>query len=111
MNKDEILARSRAENKNRDIYGQEVLNQASKSTVTVQMVLATVFFVAEIFAGKGINYGLWALVASANMTIYWVKYIKLHQKHEFVMAVVYTIFVTLMSGCYIYNLLVSSAIL
>ena len=110
MNKDEILARSRAENKNRDIYGQEVLNQASKSAVTVQMVLATVFFVAEIFAGKGINYGLWALVASANMTIYWVKYIKLHQKHEFVMAVVYTIFVALMSGCHIYNLTVPSAI-
>jgi len=35
MNKDEILAISRAENKNKDIYEQEVLKQASRSAVVV----------------------------------------------------------------------------
>ena len=89
----------------------EVLNQASKSAVVVQMVLATIFFVTEVFAGKGINYGLWAIVASANMTIYWIKYMKFHHKQVLVMAVLYTVFVSLMSGCHIYNLFVSSAIL
>ncbi len=110
MNKDEILAKSRAENKNRDVYEQEVLKQASKSAVVVQMVLAAIFFVTQIFVGGGINWGLWALVFSANMTIYWVKYIKLHRKHELVIAIVYTILVSVMSGYYIYNLIVSSTI-
>ena len=110
MNKDEILAKSRAENKNKDVYEQEVLKQASKSAVVVQMALATLFFVTQIFVGEGINWGLWALVFSANMTINWVKYIKLRRKHELMIAIAYTILVSVMSGYYIYNLIVSSTI-
>lgn len=82
MNRDEILAKSRAENKNQDVYEQEVLKQASRSAVVVQMAFAALFFVTQIFVGEGINYGLWALIFSANMTIYWVKYMKLHLKHD-----------------------------
>ncbi len=110
MNKDEILAKSRAENKNKDIYEQEVLKQASRSAVVVQMALATLFFVTQIFTGRGVNWGLWALVFSASMTINWVKYIKLHRKLELLIAIAYTILVSIMSGYYIYNLIVSSPI-
>ena len=62
MNKDEILAKSRAENKNKDVYEQEILKQASESAVVVQMVLATIFFVTQILVDNGTNWGLWALV-------------------------------------------------
>ena len=110
MDEDEILAKSRAENKNKDIYEKEVLKQASKSAVIVQMILAAIFFVTQIFVGEGINWGLWALVFSTNMTIYWVKYIKLRRKHELMIAIAYTILVSVMSGYYIYNLIVSSTI-
>ena len=111
MDRDEILAKSRAENKNKDVYEQEVLKHASRSAVVVQMALATIFFVTQIFVGEGINWGLWALVFSANMTINWVKYIKLHRKYELIIAIAYTILVSVMSGYYIYNLIVSSTIL
>ncbi len=111
MNKEEVLAKSRAENKNKDVYVQEVLKQASRIAVLVQMVLATIFFVTQIFAGKGINWGLWALVFSTNMTINWVKYISLHRRNELVMAIAYTILVSVMSGYHIYNLIMSSTIL
>ena len=110
MNKEEILEKSRKENRNKDVYEQEVLKQASRSAVVVQMSLATIFFVTQIFAGGGINWGLWALVFSANMTINWVKYIKLHRKYELAIAIAYTIMVSVMSGYYIYNLIVSSPI-
>lgn len=110
MNKDEILAKSRAEHKNRDVYEQEVLKQASRSAVVVQMALATLFFVTQIFTGGGVNWGLWALVFSASMTINWVKYIKLHRKCELLIAIAYTILVSIMSGYYIYNLIASSPI-
>ena len=111
MEREDILAKSRAENKNKDIYEQEVLKQASRSAVVVQMALATIFFVTQIFAGEGINWGLWALVFSANMTINWVKYIKLHRKYELAIAIAYTILVSVMSGYHIYNQIVSSTIL
>lgn len=108
MNKEEILAMSRKENKDKDIYEQEVLKQASKSAVVVQMVFATLFFVTQVLTGGGINWGLWAIVFSANMTINWVKYIKLHRESELVIAVAYTLLVSIMSGYYIYDLIISS---
>lgn len=108
MNKDEILAKSRAENKNKDVYEQEVLKHASRSAVVVQMILATIFFVTQILVDKGINWGLWALVFSTSMTINWVKYIKLRHRQELITAIVYTVFVSVMSGYYIYNLITSS---
>lgn len=110
MNKDEILAISRAENKNKDIYEQEVLKQASRSAVVVQMSLATLFILIQIFTVGGINWGLWAIVFSANMTINWVKYIKLRRDNELLIALAYTVLVLIMSGYYIYNLIASSTI-
>ena len=111
MNKEEILEKSRTENKNKDIYEQEILKQANTSAVIVMMVLATIFFAAQIFVGGGINWGIWALVFSANMTTFWVKYIKFGRKHEFLLAIAYTVLVAAFSGFHIYNLIVSSTIL
>lgn len=111
MNKDEILAKSRAENRNKDVYEQEVLKQANQSAVVVQMALATIFFVTQIFAGGGTNWGLWAIVLSANMTINWMKYIKLRRKFELALAIVYTILVSVMSGYHIYDIIVSATII
>ena len=111
MNKEEILEMSRAENKNKDFYELEVLKQSGTSTVIVMMALAAIFFSAQIFVGGGTNWGLWAIVFSANMTTFWVKYIKLRRKHELVLAIAYTALVSAMSGCHIYNLVTSSTIL
>lgn len=96
---------------NKDIYEKEVVKQASTSSVIVMMILATIFFIVQIIAGGGINWGIWALVFSVNMTTFWVKYIKLRRKHELVMAIAYTIFVSACSVGHIYNLIVSSTIL
>ena len=111
MNRDEMLAKSRSENKNKDVYEQEVLKQASRSAVVVQMALATIFFVTQIFAGEGINWGLWALVFSANMTLPWVKYVKHRRKHVLTVAIAYTLLLPVLSGYYIYNMIASFAFL
>lgn len=111
MNREEILEKSRAENKNRDIYEQEVLKQANAIAVVVMMILATVFFAAQIFVGGGTNWGIWALVFSANMTTFWVKYTKLRRRHELVMAIVSTAIVAIFSAEHIYHLIASSTIL
>ena len=55
MNKEEILAKGRAENKNKDLYEQEILKQASRIAVMVQMILAAIFFLTQIFVDKGTN--------------------------------------------------------
>ena len=111
MNKEEILEKSRAENRNRDIYEQEILKQASAGSVIVMLVLSVVFFAAQIFVGGGTNWGVWALVFSTHMTTFWVKYWRLRRGHELVMALIYTALVALFSGGHIYHLIASSTIL
>lgn len=111
MDREEILAKSRAENKNQDVYEQEILKLAGKTAVVVQMILAAVFFAVQAVTGGGINWGLWALVVSADMTLSWVKYVKLRHKPELAIAIVYTIVVSVMSGYHIYSLIASSTTL
>lgn len=111
MDKDAVLAKSRAENKNSDMYEQEILKQANSNAIVVQTVLAAVFFMTQILVKSEINWGLWALVLSTSMTTFWVKYKRLNRRHELMVAIVYTILVDIMSGYYIYSLIASSSIL
>lgn len=107
MDKEEILSKSRAENKNKDMYEQEVSKLAGSITVAVMLVFAGVFFIAQIVTGGGLNFGLWALVFSAEMTNHWVKYIKLRLRGELLAALCYTLLVSVMSGYHIYSLIAS----
>ena len=111
MNREEVLEKSRAELRNQDIYEQEILKQTSALAATVMLALATVFFLAQLVAGGGINWGIWALAFSAHMTAFWVKYRRLRRRHELVMAVVYTALVLLLSACHLYSLFVPPAAL
>ncbi|MBS7354174.1 MAG: hypothetical protein SOV49_02400 [Erysipelotrichaceae bacterium] len=45
------------------------------------------------------------------MAGFWYKYRKLHKKHELLLAISYTVMVTLFSFCHIYQLINSSVIL
>lgn len=107
MDKEEILSKSRAENKNKDMYEQEASKLAGSITVAVMLVFAGVFFIAQIVTGGGLNFGLWALVFSADMTNHWVKYIKLRLRGELLAALCYTLLVSVMSGYHIYSLIAS----
>ncbi|MCH5170371.1 MAG: hypothetical protein J1F24_03685 [Oscillospiraceae bacterium] len=111
MDREEILAKSRAENKNKDVYEQEVLKQAGKTTVKVMILLAGIFMVVQMIVGDSMNWGMWALVFCTRMTESWVIYVKLHQKQELKYAIIYTVLVAIASGYHIYNLISSSTIL
>ena len=105
MDREEILAKSRAENQNRDMYEQDVLKQAGAWAARVMVLLAAIFFAAQILTGGGTNWGLWALVFSANMTMFWVKYRKLRRRHELLLAIAYTLAVAGFSAAYLYELI------
>ena len=111
MNKEEILERSRKENKNQDIYEKEIIILGNRYACIAAAVLATIFFVIQIFVGEGIDYGLYAVVFSMPMAGFWVKYKKLHKKHELFVAVCYTIGVLLFSVAHIYEVVSASQIL
>lgn len=93
MKKEEILEKSRKENKNKDIYEQEILKQSYVVANFVMITLATIFFLVQIFTGGGINYSLYAIVFSGPTATFWLKWLKLRRKHELLMACLDTIIV------------------
>ncbi len=111
MNREDILEKSRAENKNKDIYEQEVLKRGWEISVLAMVILAGVFFAVQIFVGGGTNYGLWAIVFSGQMVTFWVKWSKLKRRHELALALSYTVVVIGASAAHIYNLITLSTIL
>lgn len=111
MNKEEILKKSRAENKNKDEYEQEIMKLACRISVIVMSVLATIFFLVQMFVGGGTNWGLYVFPFIGNVIILWVRGIKLSHKVELVIAIFGTILVFVLFGFHIYDLITSSTIL
>ena len=111
MNKEEILEKSRKENKNQDVYEKEILKQGQFVANIVIVIFATIFLIIQILTGGGINYGFYAIAFSGPMAIFWVKWIKLKRKHELMMALLYTVFVLALSVSHIYNLFTMTTVL
>ncbi|MDD4772714.1 MAG: DUF6442 family protein [Eubacteriales bacterium] len=95
MKKEEILEKSRKENKNQDVFEKEVSRIGGNSAAVAAAILATVFFVIQIFVGGGTNYGLYAVVFSIPATGYIIKAIYMKRKSHIRLAAIY-IFVTLL---------------
>ena len=104
MNKEEILAKSRSENRDQDIYEKEVLVLAGNNAAIVGCLLTLLFFVVQIFAGKGLNYGLWSIIFGIQAGVFTTKAVKLKRKHEITLAVMYIIMTVAFAAAHIYNL-------
>ena len=111
MNKEEILERSRKENKNQDVFEKDIIIKSNRYACIASAILATLFLVVQIFTGGGINYGLYAVVFSMPMAGFWFKYLMLHKKHELLVAICYTAGVFLFAAAHIDNLVSASTIL
>ena len=66
MTKEEILTKAQKENNNQNIYEQEIIIQGNRYACLTSGLLATLFFIVQIFIGKGINYGLYAVVSQCR---------------------------------------------
>ncbi len=111
MNREEILEKSRIENRNQDVYEKEVIIAGSKYACLVAGLVATIFVVVQIVVGEGKNYGLYAIVLAMPMGGYWYKFAKLRKKHDLVAAVWYTLLVVGLMAVHISALIAASTIL
>ena len=111
MNKDEILEKSRKENKNQDLYEKEISQKAGNIAAIVAAVIGTIFYVIQILVGGGSNYGLYAIVFSIPATGYMVKTIQMKTKRDLVISILYILVVLFFSFIHVNNLIISSTIL
>ena len=82
MKKEEILEKSRQENKKRDEYEIRVDNKATTYAALAMLILTSVFFIYEIVTGQGQNYSLYSILAIFNTFLYGYKGIKLEKNRK-----------------------------
>ena len=91
MNKDDILARSRAENQGSDEYEKYVLEKAGKFSSQVGLMMCCFIAAYSVIRTGRMNSGCWAIYFSISATLFWTKYIHLRKRHELIMAVISTL--------------------
>ena len=87
MTKEEILAKSREENKNRDEREKEVFYKAGQQACAVGGLVCMAVIILEAIFGKEFNTSIWAVYLSITGTMLLMKYLSLKKKHELIFAV------------------------
>ena len=84
MDREEILQKSRNENKNRDEMERSTFEKAGQTACAVGGFVCMIIIIIEaIFTGQ-VNCGTWAVYLSMTGTMLLVKYFRLKKKHELV---------------------------
>jgi len=105
INKEEILSKSKKENKDRDLFEREVqINAGSAGSITA-IILATLFFVTQCLIGDGFDFGLYAILFSVSATGFIVKAIRMKRRRDIVFAILYTLATVILSVSHIYKLI------
>lgn len=104
MDREEILRASRKENKNQDIFELDVIKAGQRAGGIAALVVAFALMCLDIFLGKEMLYGYYAIILTAGAGMWIVKAIKLKRKHEILLAVLWTIMSAFMLIAHVYNL-------
>jgi hypothetical protein len=110
-NREEILAKSRNENKDKDLYEKEIQVKAGNMGACAAAILATIFFSIQIVVGGGINLGLHAVFCSVPATGYIFKAVNMKRKRDIIVSVIWIAVTLILSIAYIHGLIASSTIL
>lgn len=101
MNKDDILAKSRAENQGSDEFEKQVLEKAGKLSAQVGLIMCCFIATYSVIRTGRMNYGSWAIYFSIHTTLFWTKYAHLRKRHELLMAVISTLVGLLFLGLFV----------
>lgn len=104
INRDEILSKSRKENKDKDLFKIEVQVQAGNIGSLTAVVLATVFFVTQVLTDEGFDFGLYAIIVSISAAGFIFKAIRMKYKRDIILATVYTLATLFLSVAHIVKL-------
>lgn len=91
MTKEEILEKSRNDNKNLDAYDLEIQRKASVFAFCIGIILICIIFPLLAVFKKEYHYELFMIFNGMEAGLFGYKYIKMRKKHELLAASLYTI--------------------
>lgn len=100
MNKDDILARSRAENQGSDEFEKQVLEKAGKLSAQVGLVVCCAIAIVSVLVTERVNYACWVIYFSIHASLFWSKYRHLRRRHELMLAIISTLVGVLFLGLF-----------
>lgn len=103
MNREEILERSRQENKNQDIYELEVVRDSGRYGALVATFAVALIFLMDIMAGRQINIAAFTVLFAILAGAFGTKAVKLRRKHEIFVAVMYSLCTLSMLAVYFFE--------
>lgn len=89
MDKDEILERSRKENKDMDLVELEANNKANHIAITVGMIVCALLTLIHAYSQNRMAYDIWTVMFSIMSAIEWVKFANLRRLHNLVGGLIY----------------------
>lgn len=111
MKKEEILEKSRKENKDKDYAAIEVENKATKIAALAIVILASIYYISGIVITGNDNKGWYSIIAIFCAILYGYKGIKLHKKFDIVVGIIWLIVSILLIVSYMHSLITGSTIL
>lgn len=101
MNKDDILARSRAENQGTDEYERVVLEKAGKLSAQVGLLACCAIAIISVLVTERVNYACWVIYFSIHASLFWSKYRHLRRRHELMLAIISTLVGLMFLGLFV----------
>ena len=80
MKKEEILEKSKKDNKNKDMYCIQVEAKGANYAGITMLILAFIYYTYEIMQGKGSNPALYSIITIYNAVLYGYKAVKIKDK-------------------------------
>ena len=105
MDKDEILARSRKENKDMDFVEAEAITKANSIALGVGMIVCGLISILHAIFKETVDYGVWTVYFSALTTIMLFKFVKLRKRHELILGLFYGVCAVMFFIFYLRNTL------
>ena len=87
MNREEVLERSRQENRKQDEMARDALARAGKLACAVGGLMCGLIIVLEAIFADRVNPAVWAVYLSMTGTMLTVKYARLKKKHDLVFGI------------------------
>lgn len=91
MEKEELLQKSRNENKKGDEYEKKVVTKATSIAFIAMVVVAAVLFYVELIVKGNTNYAIWGTIMVSLGVYYLVLGYKVKKKIDFICGIVITV--------------------
>lgn len=106
MDKDEILARSRNENRDQDLVELEVLHKANAFALGVALIASGLLSVLHAIFLDQPDYSVWVVMWATLASVFLVKYYRLRKRHELLLGLLYLAFCVFFFVLYLHRVLV-----